>query len=299
MDLTFSDLEDPAFAAVGQRLSAPPKATPAGIAKAAGMTAGVVGRFTEKCPKCRGTGAFTSYTGRLVGKCFHCKGAGKLSFAQDADTRAKNRANAGARKARRADENWDLFVVDHADLAAWILANPTFEFATSCQEAVRKYGELSEGRVNGIRKCIAKNAERAAAKAAQAQAAPTAPACDASRLAESMRTAKANGLKFVFLDIAEFTFKLAPDTGKNPGAIYVTLGDKGEYLGKIMNDKFMASQAGAAIQARILEVAQDPFAAAKLHGLQTGRCSCCRRELTNPESVALGIGPICREKFGW
>lgn len=29
-----------------------------------------------------------------------------------------------------------------------------------------------------------------------------------------------------------------------------------------------------------------------------GRCSACRRPLTDPTSVALGIGPICREKLG-
>lgn len=29
-----------------------------------------------------------------------------------------------------------------------------------------------------------------------------------------------------------------------------------------------------------------------------GRCCCCGRELTNPESIDLGIGPECREKVG-
>lgn len=34
-------------------------------------------------------------------------------------------------------------------------------------------------------------------------------------------------------------------------------------------------------------------------GKRFGICCCCGRELTNPESVALGIGPICRGKaFG-
>lgn len=41
------------------------------------------------------------------------------------------------------------------------------------------------------------------------------------------------------------------------------------------------------------------MAAAKMHGQQTGICSCCNAELTNPESIALGIGPICREKWGF
>ena len=32
--------------------------------------------------------------------------------------------------------------------------------------------------------------------------------------------------------------------------------------------------------------------------LKTGNCSCCGRHLENKESVELGIGPICRSKWG-
>lgn len=37
--------------------------------------------------------------------------------------------------------------------------------------------------------------------------------------------------------------------------------------------------------------------AAKAWGRRTGVCCQCRRELTNPESIELGIGPYCRKKF--
>lgn len=30
-----------------------------------------------------------------------------------------------------------------------------------------------------------------------------------------------------------------------------------------------------------------------------GKCCCCGRALTDPESIELGIGPICREKVSW
>ena len=30
-----------------------------------------------------------------------------------------------------------------------------------------------------------------------------------------------------------------------------------------------------------------------------GKCCCCGRPLTDPESSELGIGPVCREKHGW
>lgn len=36
---------------------------------------------------------------------------------------------------------------------------------------------------------------------------------------------------------------------------------------------------------------------AKAFGHRTGRCGCCGRTLTNPESIELGIGPICAERY--
>jgi hypothetical protein len=43
----------------------------------------------------------------------------------------------------------------------------------------------------------------------------------------------------------------------------------------------------------------DPVGALKAHGLATGSCGCCGRELTDPQSIALGIGPICAGKLGF
>jgi len=45
-----------------------------------------------------------------------------------------------------------------------------------------------------------------------------------------------------------------------------------------------------------IDAATDPLAAAIAYGRETG--SCCGRELTNKVSIDLGIGPICREKWG-
>ncbi len=49
----------------------------------------------------------------------------------------------------------------------------------------------------------------------------------------------------------------------------------------------------------ILEVAADPKQAAIAYGKQYGTCACCGRDLTDPASVALGIGPVCASKWGW
>lgn len=36
---------------------------------------------------------------------------------------------------------------------------------------------------------------------------------------------------------------------------------------------------------------------AKLYGKVTGQCGICSKILTNPDSIAAGIGPICAQKF--
>ena len=52
-------------------------------------------------------------------------------------------------------------------------------------------------------------------------------------------------------------------------------------------------------EARIAAAIANPAEAAKAHGQRTGECSVCGRELTNKDSRALGIGPICAERFGF
>lgn len=49
----------------------------------------------------------------------------------------------------------------------------------------------------------------------------------------------------------------------------------------------------------IKRIGQDVLAQAVEHGKRTGVCSCCGRRLTHKQSVELGIGPVCREKWGW
>lgn len=46
-------------------------------------------------------------------------------------------------------------------------------------------------------------------------------------------------------------------------------------------------------------IAEDPRAASILYGHTIGSCGVCNRTLTDAESLAAGIGPICRTKLGW
>lgn len=46
-------------------------------------------------------------------------------------------------------------------------------------------------------------------------------------------------------------------------------------------------------------IALNPKKASIDYGLQKGVCGLCNTELFKPESIAAGIGPICRAKVGW
>ena len=73
-----------------------------------------------------------------------------------------------------------------------------------------------------------------------------------------------------------------------------------QYLGKIVDDKYLPTREASQEQvAQVVLIAADPAEAAKVHGVKTGQCSCCGLPLTNAESIKLGIGPICRDRYGF
>lgn len=77
--------------------------------------------------------------------------------------------------------------------------------------------------------------------------------------------------------------------------------------GKWAGRQYITEQAGDALypvrgarRAVILAgIAADPRAASIRYGIALGRCGCCGRTLTDPDSRAAGIGPICAAKAGW
>jgi len=121
---------------------------------------------------------------------------------------------------------------------------------------------------------------------------------DVAKIATAFATARSRGIKTPKLRLDTFLFSRAPDTGKNPGAIYVKDGET--YLGKVLGAKFFPSRdCTADHKTRVIAIAADPAGSAKAFGLRTGSCSVCGRTLTNGVSIDLGIGPICAERFGW
>jgi hypothetical protein len=102
------------------------------------------------------------------------------------------------------------------------------------------------------------------------------------------------------MTLKRFVFKCAPEHGKNPGAIYIMQADNDQYLGKVLNGTFSLSRDCSSEQlAEIQHIAADPKQAAIAHGKEWGVCCVCNRTLTDPISVANGIGPICADRFGW
>lgn len=256
------------------------------------------GGFTEVCPKCRGRGRFISYSGRDCGPCFACQGAGKRTFKTSSVQRADNRVKVAARKERKSQEALERFQAEHPVLWDWMDGN-TFEFAASLRAALEKYGSLTDKQIGAAYRCVEKlhdaKETRAAADAARAESAPQVAS---DRLLEAFQAARDNGLKFPKLRFGGLTITKAKDTSKNPGALYVK--SNGEYVGKVVTGKFVCTrECPGEIQTQVVAVINDPAGAAKLSGLQTGSCSCCGRELTDPESVAAGIGPICARKWGF
>lgn len=45
-------------------------------------------------------------------------------------------------------------------------------------------------------------------------------------------------------------------------------------------------------------IAEDPTRAAALYGRRLGECPKCHKALTDPESIARGIGPKCAKHYG-
>lgn len=172
------------------------------------------------------------------------------------------------------------------EIMAWVQANAArSDFAESLARYAKNKGALTLGQSVAVLNSI----ERVKLQA-------DAPTVDTGKMEKVFGTALGNGLKRPALTIGSYRFNPAPVTGANPGAIYVK--KDGAYLGKLLKGRFLAQMQGDHIQ-EVLRIAGDPLGEAIKHGKLTGHCAVCSRPLSDPDSVARGIGPICATKFGW
>lgn len=247
------------------------------------------------CHECSGTGI---YPGRRIHQekqhCFACKGKGwfKTSYGD----RLKARAKVAKRKAAEHDSNKATFceankglIEGLREIASW------HQFAGTLVASFEQWGSLTERQTLAGHQVLAKVAEGRAKRAAERDA--KSGEVSATAIEAMFRTAKENGLKKPFFRTTRLKISLAPAASKNAGAIYVKC--DGVYSGKIMGGTFSPSrEAPADILDLVRTVAASPIEAARKYGRDTGTCSCCGRELSDPASVEAGIGPICANNFG-
>lgn len=256
-------------------------------------------RETFPCESCGGTGF---YRGVRVHQekehCFACKGKG--FFYKSYADRQKERHKRAAKKADALNVAKDSFHNEYPGLIESM--RPLASWNNFVADLLRQFderGSLSDKQaaagLNQVEKAAARDAQRAAEKAAKEAAAPV---VELSNVRALFETAKANGLKKPGLWFGDLKISEAPATGANAGALYVKR--NGEYAGKIVGNKFKASWGvkEEPILADLLAIAADPAEVLRVKGKETNRCCCCGRELTDPASVAAGIGPICATNWG-
>lgn len=262
--------------------------------------------FEQACPKCKGTGRFSfGYINVQSGECFACKGKGKLSFKTSPATRAKAKAGAQRRVSAKAD-------AQVIKVAEWKAANPAetswmecsaprFEFAKAMVDALNKYGSLTEKQMATVQRLTVQDAERQAARVVeQAARAESAPVVSVEAIEVAFSNAKKAGVKYPKLRLESFVFSPASETSKNVGAIYVKSKGDGVYLGKVIGGRLFTSRDCTTEAAdRITAVASDPKQAAVAYGMEFGACAICGRQLTDSDSIARGIGPICAEYYNF
>lgn len=219
---------------------------------------------------------------------------------------ARNRAaNADVTRARHAAERRPGWEADNPDLIGWLNASrDRSPFARSLLASLDKWGTLTDGQAAAVRKIIREDAARAANPLPKV---PDALVHDDALLAAFNR-ARAAGIKRPALTLradvggepVALRFSLAPDHGKNPGAIYVKRHGDGLYLGKVVGGQlFKSREAGDAELDAARKLMTDPAGEARANGLKWGVCCVCNRTLTDAESVKAGIGPVCANKWGF
>lgn len=89
------------------------------------------------------------------------------------------------------------------------------------------------------------------------------------------------------------------------GWIFVRTGDfehdsKGERAGSQRpgSGHYTVRQGQVDVSEQLERILQNPLEAAAAFGLNTGRCGKCFSRLTDPDSIATGIGPVCAKHYG-
>lgn len=195
------------------------------------------------------------------------------------------------------NQKFEEFKVYQPQVWEWLERNKG-SFAESLKARLQQVGSLSKGQLDAVHNIIIRDQQKAAEKAA-APAVEEKPSIGdgAVKIIQVFKRAREQGLKKPSIRTEHFDLAFAPEHGRNPGWLYVTNAHDCKYRGKIDPEgRYHGDMQGEELES-LKALMADPLEEAIRFGKQFGICSCCGRELSNPESVELGIGPICRSKF--
>lgn len=261
--------------------------------------------FEERCPRCHGSGRYNAPSSLGHQQCLKCKGKGKLFFKKSKDDRAKARTSAAKSKEAKGLRDLEAFELANPDIAAWwSTGNPAGDssFSSSLRQAVIKWGQLTPNQHAAALRCIEAIKGKKAAAAEREVHAQSLGHVDVSGIAKALKKAGAAGLKNPKIRLLAGEQGIivynASAHGNNAGSLYVKSSDNVEYFGKITDGKFYRGRGVSdELETNIVKACSTPAESAVAYGRITGSCSCCGRELTDPKSIELGIGPICLGKF--
>lgn len=212
-----------------------------------------------------------------------------------------------ARQQAKAKDSAEAWKVSHADVYAYMQkrAQSGNSFYTTQLGYIDRYGSIFESTLASIRRDMDADAKREAVRAQQSAPRAPAPVVNLEPVETAFAKAKAAGITYPKLRLGAFVFSPAGESSANAGAIYIKTrtqnGDlPGQYMGKVLGGKFLKVRECSEAQERaIVALCEDPKAAALAYGKEFGKCSVCNRALSDPESVAAGIGPICASRYGF
>jgi len=157
-----------------------------------------------------------------------------------------------------------------------------------------KFGSLTEKQINVLTSIFRNEV------AQKARAKNQAPNLTVDKINELFEVPKSNGLKYPKFTVGDITLSLPTENSdpRNKDAIYVK--HNGVYVGKIDGGKFQpTSRCDSSVGVRLLEIAKDPRGEAIGHGHMHGNCSMCRKKLSDPRSMKIGMGEICANNWGF
>ncbi len=253
------------------------------------------------CEHCGGDGKWRPRGGVARGKCHACKGKGY--FLTSAEHRRKTRGQVIANKAKKLADSQAVFDEQFPGLVKSLIGMVEWnDFAKSLVEQFGKRGALSAPQIAAAERMIAKTFATRALRVAKSTTEAT--KVDLGTIRAMFEKAFEGGRKPPQYRAEGLTISRAPDHGRNAGCLYVKFNND-VYVGKITAENiFYEVNAGfesagtPTVAKRLQTIAADPRDAAVRHGREFKHCSCCGRELTHPDSIEAGIGPICAANFG-